>query len=301
MRIFMTGASGWIGSAVVPELIAAGHTVSGIARSDASVAALESAGVAPLRGSLDDLDVLRAGAEASDAVIHLGFKHDFNNFEASGRTERAALEAFGDVLEGSGRKLMIASGMAGPRTGAVLTEQDLSPFVGPDSPRGGSENLALSFADRGIEPVSLRFSPTVHGKGDHGFSAELVRVARERGTSAYIGDGTTRWAAVHRLDTARLIALALEKAPGGTITHAAAEQGIPSREIAEAIGAGLGLPVVSVAPDDAIEHFGWIGRFFGLDMAASSDATRRLLGWTPTEQGLLADIAEYYVTAPAVR
>jgi nucleoside-diphosphate-sugar epimerase len=299
MRIFMTGASGWIGSAVATELLAAGHEVSGIARSDASVAALESAGVTPLHGSLDDLDVLRAAAEASDAVIHLGFKHDFNDMAASGRTERAALEVFGDVLAGSGRKFMFASGLAGAAPGTLLTEEYKSPYVGPESPRGGSENLALSFAERGIAPVSLRFSPTVHGNGDHGFTAELVRIARERGVSAYIGDGSTRWAAVHRLDTARMIALALQKAPAGTITHAVGEEGIPTRDIAGAIGQGLDLPVVSVAAEDAAAHFGWIATFFGMDVTASSKITRELLGWTPTEQGLLADIADYYVKAPA--
>ncbi|MGN6125068.1 MAG: SDR family oxidoreductase [Humibacter sp.] len=294
MRIFMTGASGWIGSAVVPELLAAGHEVSGIARSDASVAALQSAGVTPIRGSLDDLDVLRSGAENADAVIHLGFKHDFDNFAASGHTERAALEVFGDALAGSGRTFMFASGLAGAAPGKVLTEHDESPFVGPDSPRGGSERFALSFADRGVAPIALRFSPTVHGAGDHGFSAVLVRIARERGVAAYVGDGSNHWAAVHRFDAARMVALALEKAPAGTITHAVAEEGIPTKEIAEAIGHGLGVPTVSVPREEATEHFGWLGQFFGADVMASSTATRELLGWTPTEQGLLADIAEHY-------
>ncbi|MGA0567924.1 SDR family oxidoreductase [Rathayibacter sp. KR2-224] len=296
MRIFMTGASGWIGSAVVPHLIEAGHEVAGLARSDASASALEAAGVIPVRGGLDDLDVLRTGAEASDAVIHLAFKHDFDNFAASGRTERAALETFGDALEGTGRKFMFASGLAGFPSRA-LTERDESPFAGPDAPRGGSEQLAMSFAERGIAPVALRFAPTVHGAGDHGFSAVLVRIARERGVSAYVGDGEHSWAAVHRLDAGRLVSLALQKAPGGTITHAVAEQGVPTRQIAQAIGDGLGLPVVSVSPEDATEHFGWLGRFFGSDVQATSALTRELLGWQPTELGLLDDIAQNYVGA----
>ncbi|WP_460516423.1 SDR family oxidoreductase [Humibacter antri] len=298
MRIFMTGASGWIGSAVVPHLLTAGHEVTGLARSDASASALESAGVAPVRGGLDDLDVLRAGAQASDAVIHLGFKHDFDHFDESGRTERAALETFADVLEGTGRKFLFASGLAGFAPGRPATERDESPFTGADSPRGGSERLALSFTERGIAPVSLRFAPTVHGTGDHGFSATLVHIARERGVSAYIGDGENSWAAVHRDDAGRLVSLALEKAPGGTITHAVAEEGIPTRRIAQAIGDALDLPVASVSPEDAAEHFGWIGMFFGVNANASSELTRELLGWQPREIGLLDDLARNYVGAP---
>jgi nucleoside-diphosphate-sugar epimerase len=294
MRIFMTGASGWIGSAVVPRLLEAGHEITGLARSDSSASALEAAGVTPLRGGLDDLDVLRSGAERADAVIHLGFKHDFDNFAASGLTERAALEVFGDVLEGTNRKFLFASGIAGLRAGGVATERDASPFKGPNAPRGGSEDLAMSFVDRGIAPVSLRFAPTVHGAGDHGFTAVLVQVARQRGVSAYIGDGEHRWAAVHRDDAARLVGLALEKAPAGTVTHAVAEEGVPTREMAKAIGDALDVPVVSISPENAAAHFGWLGGFFGTDVAASSKLTRELIGWQPTGIGLLADIVENY-------
>ncbi|MBO9556246.1 SDR family oxidoreductase [Cellulomonas sp.] len=298
MRIFVTGASGWVGSSVVDELLAAGHDVTGLARSDASAAALDRRGVAVHRGDLDDPGSLRAAAEAADAVVHLAFKHDFTDYAGAGRTERAVVEAFGDALAGTGKTFMLASGLAGAGLGRPLTERDPSPHVGPDALRGGSEALALSFVDRGIRPVALRFAPTVHGEGDHGFVAQLVRVARETGVAAYVGDGTSRWAAVHRLDNARMVRLALDKAAAGSAVHGVAEEGVPSRAIAEAIGRGLGLPVVSVAPEDALAHFGWIGGFFSLDVTASSDVTRETLGWDPTHPTLLEDLdAGYYFRA----
>jgi nucleoside-diphosphate-sugar epimerase len=291
MRVFVTGASGWIGSAVVPELLTAGHGVVGLARSGESATALRAAGAEVQHGSLDDLGSLRAGAEASDAVIHLAFKHDFSDFAGAGRTERAALDTFGDTLAGSGRPFLFAAGVAGIAPGRVATERDASPMSGPDAPRGGGEQLALSFAERGIRPVSLRFSPTAHGVGDHGFVSTIVGVARTTGVSGYIGDGSNRWPAVHRGDAARMVALALEKAPAGSVMHGVGEEGIPAREIAEAIGQQLGVPVESVAPDAAAEHFGWIGAFFGLDIPASSTLTQELLGWTPTGPTLLEDLA----------
>ncbi|WP_382309990.1 SDR family oxidoreductase [Herbiconiux sp. UC225_62] len=290
MRVFVTGASGWIGSAVVPELLAAGHDVVGLARSDESAADVRATGAEVQRGSLDDLVSLRAGAEASDAVIHLAFKHDFSDFAGAGRTERAAIETFGDVLAGSGRPFLFASGVAMITPGRVVTERDASQAGGPDAPRGGAEPLALAFAERGIRPVSLRFSPTVHGEGDHGFIATIVGVARAKGVSGYVGDGSNRWPAVHRSDAARMVTLALEKAPAGAVVHGVGEEGIPTRDIAEAIGQQLGVPVASVAPDAAAEHFGWIGAFFGLDIPASSALTQELLGWTPTGPTLLADL-----------
>jgi nucleoside-diphosphate-sugar epimerase len=295
MKVFMTGASGWIGSAVAAELSATGHEVVGLARSAESAAALTAAGVTPYEGSLDDLDSLRAGASSADAVIHLGFKHDFSDMAGAGRTERSVLKTFGAVLAGSNRPLLLASGLAGVAPGRTITENDKNPSEGPDSMRGGGENLALSFADRGVRSVAVRFAPTVHGAGgDHGFLATIAQAAVRTGISGYVGDGANRWSAVNRSDAARLVALALEKAPAGTVVHAAGEEGIAARDIAEALGTVLGLPVESVHPDAALEHFGWIGRFFALDMPASSAITRERYGWNPVGAGLLEDIAAGY-------
>ncbi len=290
MRIFITGASGWIGSAAVDELLAGGHQVVGLARSDASAAALVAKGAEVHRGDLDDPDALRAGAADAEAVLHLANKHDFVRPEVSNAAERGAVQALGEVLAGSDRPFMVASGVAGLTRGRPSTEQDRSPAVGPESMRGGSENLALDFAQKGVRTLIARFSPTTHGTGDHGFVAALVGVARERGVSAYIGDGDHRWAAAHVTDTARLIRIGLEQGDTGTILHAVAEEGVPTRQIAEAIGAGLGVPVTSIAPADAGDHFGWIGRFFGLDLASSSAVTRERFGWTPTGPTLLEDL-----------
>ena len=295
MHVFVTGASGWIGSAVTAELLAAGHQVTGLARSAESEAAISAAGASAHRGSLDDLDSLRAGAEAADAVIHLGFKHDFSDMPGAWRTERAVVETFLGTLEGSDRPFLLASGVAGLTPGRAVTERDPNPSHGPDSMRGGAENLALEHADRGVRSVSVRFAPTVHGQGDHGFVATLAGVARGTGVSGYVGDGSARWPAVHRLDAAQLVRLALEGAPAGSVVHAVAEEGIPTRDIAEALGRGLDLPTRSVAPADVDGHFGWIGRFFALDIPASSALTREALGWSPTRPGLLQDLdAGYY-------
>jgi nucleoside-diphosphate-sugar epimerase len=300
MRVFVTGASGWIGSATVDELLAAGHEVTGLARSDASAAALQHKGVQVRRGDLDDLASIRAGADAADAVIHLANKHDWSNPAASAAAERAAVQTIGDALAGTGRPFLLASGVAGLVAGQPATEEHPSPFHGPDSPRGGSENLALGFVDHGVHTVSLRFAPTVHGTGDHGFIATIAAVAREKGVSGYPGDGTNRWAAVHVSDAARLVALGLEKAPAGARLHAVAEEGVPTRDIAEAIGRALGLPAASIAPDDVPGHFGWIGTFFGMDLAATSTATRELLGWAPTGPTLIEDLASgAYSAGPA--
>ena len=290
MRVFVTGASGWIGSATVDELLSAGHSVLGLARSDASAAALEERGATVLRGDLDDLDALRKGATDAEGVVHLANKHDWANPAASNAAERGAVEAIAETLVGTERPFVLASGVAGLAKGRPSTEEDPSPFHGPDAPRGGSENLALEYVGRGVRAVSARFAPTVHGLHDHGFIAYIVGVAREKGVSAYVGDGTHRWAAVHRPDAARLVRIGLEQAPAGTRLHAVAEEGVPTKVIAEAIGRGLGLPVTSVGPEDAIGHFGFIGAFFAMDLSASSERTRARFGWEPTGPTLVEDI-----------
>ncbi len=291
MRVFVTGASGWIGSAAVDELMAAGHEITGLARSDASAAALAAKGVTVMRGDLDDLGSLRAGATTADAVLHLANKHDWSDPAASNAAERSAVQTLGDVLAGSDRPFLLAAGVAGLTSGRPATEADPSPFHGPDSPRGGAENLALELVDRGVRTVSLRFAPTVHGMGDHGFIAAIAQIARDKGISGYPGDGQNRWAAVHRSDAARLVVLGLDRAPAGSRLHAVAEEGIPTREIAEAIGAALRLPVGPVDPKDMPDHFGWIGGFFGMDLTATSGRTRDLLGWTPSGPTLSEDLA----------
>ena len=242
------------------------------------------------RGDLDDLASIRAGAEAAEAVIHLANKHDWSNPAASSAAERAAVQTIGDALVGTNRPFLLASGVAALSQGRPAREDDASPFHGPESLRGGSENLALEYVDRGVHTVSLRFAPTVHGADDHGFIARIASVAREKGVSGYPGGGTNRWAAVHRSDAARLVALGLAKAPAGARLHAVAEEGISTRDIAEAIGRALGLPVTSISPDDVQGHFGWIGTFFGMDLAATSTATRELLGWVPAGPTLTEDL-----------
>lgn len=290
MHVFVTGASGWIGSAVTDDLLAAGHQVSAIARSDASAAALASKGVTVRRGDLDDLLSIRAGAEEAAAVIHLANKHDWSDPAASNAAERSTVEAICETLAGSGRPFLFASGVAALAPGRPATEDDPSPFHGPESPRGGAENLAFDFVDRGVRSVSLRFSPTVHGMRDHGFIAILAATARDKGVSGYPGAGTNRWAAVHRSDAARMVTLALEKAPAGSRLHAVDESGVPTREIAEAIGRAFHLPVASVDDDDVADHFGWLGSFFAMDLSATSITTRMLLDWAPDGPTLVQDI-----------
>lgn len=290
MRVFVTGASGWIGSATVDELLAAGHEVVGLARSDASAVALTVKGAEVRRGDLDDLDSLRAGAADAEAVVHLANKHDFDHPAISNHAERDAVETIGTELAGSDRPFLVASGIAGLSQGRASTEADPSPFHGPDAPRGGSENLALSYTEQGVRSIILRFAPTVHGAGDHGFIAALVAIARATATAGHVDDGANRWPAVHRSDAARLVASALTTAPAGSILHAVAEEGVPARDIAAAIGRGLDVAVTSVPADQTQEHFGWIGAFFALDLPTSSAITQQTLGWTPTGPTLLQDL-----------
>lgn len=286
MKLFVTGASGWVGSAVVPELVNAGHQVVGLARSDASAEKLATAGADVHRGDLNDLDSLRSGAKDADGVIHLAFHHDFTDFANAGELDRQAITALGETLAGSGRSLVVTSGTAGHAVGQVLTEDQPA---NPQSPRV-SESAALAFQDQGVRVSIVRLAPTVHGNGDYGFVPTLINVARDTGVAAYVGDGANRWSAVHRDDAAVLFRLAVESADAGTVVHAIGEEGVATRQIAEAIGHHLGVPVTSVAPEHAMDHFGWIGGFFALDIPASSALTRQRFGWTPTGIGLLEDL-----------
>ncbi len=304
MRVFVTGASGWIGSAVVPELIDAGHRVTGLARSDASAAALVAAGADVERGTLDDLDILRKATEASDGAIHLAFKHDVafsGGFEAAADADRRAVETMGEVLTGSGRPFVLASGMLGLAPGRVATENDTpDPTRLSDGfrTRMGTAELTQALGSQGVRSSVLRLPPTVHGDGDHGFVAALVRIARDKGVSGYVADGANRWPAVHRLDAARLFRLALEKAPAGSVLHPVGDEGVPARIIAEIIGRQLGVPVASVSPEDVDAHFGWIGPLFAMDSPASAALTRELLGWEPTHPTLVEDLSErHYFTS----
>jgi nucleoside-diphosphate-sugar epimerase len=299
MRVFVTGASGWVGSALVPRLIEAGHEVVGLARSDESAAALRAAGAAVHRGSLEDPDSLREGAAGADGVVHLAFIHDLSQFEASVRADLAAIEAMGDELAGSHKPFLIASGVLALTDHDVSTEED-PPH--PDSPRSRAATVTLELAGRGVRSGVVRLPPTVHGQGDTGFVPTLIEIARQRGVSGYVGDGANRWPAVHRLDAAELFLLALEHASAGSVWHAVAEEGVPTKSIAEVIGRQLQLPVVSVPPDHAVEHFDWLGLFFAADVAASSSLTRQALGWRPTRPGLLEDLeAGHYFDAGASR
>jgi len=292
MRVFVTGATGFIGSAVVEELINAGHQVLGLARSDAAAKSLAAAGAEVHRGSLEDPESLRSGAAAADGVIHTAFIHDFANYGPAAEADRRAIETLGGAFAGSDRPLIVTSGtLLVQRQGSLATEEDAH---NPNFPRK-SEEVGLALAAGGVRASVLRLPPSVHGNGDHGFVPRLISIAREKGVSAYIGDGLNRWPAVHRLDAAHLYRLVLEKGTAGASYHGVADEGVPTREIAEAIGRGLNVPVVSKSQEAAADHFGWIARFFGIDGPASSALTQERLGWRPVQPGLIADLnAEHY-------
>ncbi|HEY4762925.1 MAG TPA: SDR family oxidoreductase [Candidatus Acidoferrales bacterium] len=289
MRVFVTGATGFIGSAVVRELIAAGHSVIGLARSDAGAKSLIAAGAEVLRGDLEDLDSLRSGAAMSEGVIHTAFVHDFSKFKENCEIDKRAIEALGAALAGSDRPLLATSGLALLASGRVATEEDAPVPTSASYPRA-SEVTAMSLLARGVNASVVRL-PQVHDRSKQGLVTYLIHIAREKGVSAFVGDGLNRWAAVHVLDAARLYRLALEKGAAGAKYHAVAEEGVPLQEIAEAIGRGLKLPTMAVFAGRAGEHFGPLGIFAGLDLVASSALTQKRLDWRPTQTGLMDDLA----------
>ncbi|MEP6781072.1 MAG: SDR family oxidoreductase [Gemmatimonadaceae bacterium] len=290
MRVFVTGATGFIGSAIVQELTQAGHHVLGLARNDAAASALAKLGVTAHRGDLKSTDSLQAAARACDGVIHTAFIHDFSDIGAAGVTDNVAIQAIGDALADSGKPFVVTSGIAHLAQGGVKTENDKADPNSVATHRIPSENTTFALAARGVRATLLRLPPSVHGDGDHGFVPAIIDVARKQGVSAYIGEGLNRWPAVHRLDAANLFRLALEHGVAGATYHGVADEGVPTKEIADVIGRRLNVPVISKSREEVAAHFGWIGHFFGVDCPASSTQTQQLLGWRPTHASLILDL-----------
>jgi len=305
VHVFVTGGSGQTGPTVVTELISAGHTVTGLARSDASAARLEALGATPYRGSLDDHDSLRSGAEAADGVLHMGYGGDYADPDALARRDRGAIEALGQGLGKTGKPLVITSGTLVMPGGRVSIEQEAPDPESVVAVRVAGEQACLSFADQGVRASVMRLAPTVHGPDDHGFIPALIAAARRAGVSAYIGDGANRWPAVHRADAASLFRLALEKAPAGSVLHAAGESAVTIKSIAEQIARILDIPTVSLSLEQASEHLGnpFLAKFFSLDVPVSSEHTQALLGWTPKHATLLEDLetGDYFTPEAAIR
>jgi len=298
MRVFLTGATGFIGSAVIPELLNAGHQVLGLTRSDEGAAALTAAGAEVHRGSLEDLDSLKRGAAAADGIIHLAFIHDFSKYTDNCETDRRAIEAMGSVLEGTTKPFVITSGTAIVGAGKKITEYDVAAADSKTIPRLASEEAAAAVAARGVNVSLVRLPPSVHGEGEHGFIPILINIAREKGVSVYVGEGNNRWPAVHRFDAARLFRLALESGAAEPRYHAIGDEGIPVRQIAEVIGRHLNIPVASKSPEEAMQHFGWLGGFMALDIPASAKLTEQRLQWQPTHPGLIEDmeVGHYFLS-----
>ncbi|RYE18233.1 MAG: SDR family oxidoreductase [Sphingobacteriales bacterium] len=294
MRVFVTGASGFVGSAIVKELLTAGHQVLGLVRSDKGAEQLTAAGAEVCRGDVNDHEIIRQGASACDAVIHTAFNHDFSQYKASCEADRKVIETFGEVLAGTDKPLVITSGVGLLNYNRLVTEDDAVTAGADVVPRAASEEAAAAVAAKGVNVYIVRLPPSTHGAGDHGFVPMVIAMAQEKGESAYVGDGQNHWPAVHRIDAASLYRLIVEKKPTLKVLHAVAESGVPFREIAEAVSNGLNLPVVSKTGDEVTAHFGWLAHFAGIDCPASSQQTKEALGWEPKGAGLIADINACY-------
>ncbi len=294
MRVFVTGASGFVGSAIVKELLAAGHQVLGLVRSDKGAGQLAATGAEVLRGDVNDTGIIRHGAAACEAVIHTAFNHDFSQFKANCEADRKVIETFGEALTGTDKPLVITSGVGLLNYGRLVSEADTVPGGSDVIPRAASEEAARAASAKGVNVYIVRLPPSVHGAGDHGFVPIVIGMAREKGKSAYVGEGNNQWPAVHRSDAAALYRLIMEKQPSLRTFHAVAETGVPFREIAQAIGKELNLHVVSVSNDEAAEHFGWFAHFAAINCPSSNEQTRQALGWEPHGPGLIEDMQDNY-------